>query len=335
MPRAVRWLLAVCLCAAFASLVPLHAQPEPADDSSTSTLPAAVEPSPLLKEPGTPEEMFDAAVLLIDLARFDLAKLYLQQFADSEPSDELLQTLRDRHGTAEFLRMTRIPELKSVAQPLLNRLNEASRKQAEDAGYVDSLIARLAGTPAEREIAIRELRNAGVRAVPQMLRQLTAKEPLAPRDMVVLALSRMGQPVVPALIAALDATSDPVRLGCVEALSAIRSQAAVPRLWSLAYGKTIDIGTQEAARRAIAKIRYDDETLTGQLSDVIAANELQMRAEQLLSPEARIQPDEGDQLTVWTWVDAEQTLLSQTVTPEEAALTEAMRAARDSFELSG
>ncbi len=336
MTRAVRWLFAVCLCAALASLVPLQAQPEPADDTTTSALPAAVEPSPLLREPKTPEEMFDAAVLLIDLARFDLAKIYLQQFADSTPSEELLQTLRDRHGTGEFLRMTKIPELKAVAQPLLDRLNEASRKQAEDAGYIDGLIMKLAGTPTEREIAIRELRNAGVRAVPQMLRQLSGADAVAPRDMVVLALSRMGQPVIPALIAALDATNDPVRLGCIEALSAIRAEAAVPRLWSLAYGKMIDVGTQDAARRAIARIRHQKEELTGQLSDVTAANELQTRAERLLAPDARLETEQGsDTLTVWTWLDAEQTLLAKEVSPEEATLNEAMRAARDAFELSG
>lgn len=336
MTRAVRWLFAVCLCTALASLVPLYAQPEPAAEGGPAALPAAVEPSPLLKEPETPEEMFDAAVLLIELARFDLAKLYLQQFADSNPTDELLQTLRDRHGSGEFLQMTNIPELKAVAQPLLDRLNEASRKQAEDAGYIDSLIARLAGTPTEREIAIRELRNAGVRAVPQMLRQLAGADALAPRDMIVLALSRMGQPVVPALIAALDSNNDPVRLGCIEALSSIRAEAAVPRLWSLAYGPTIDAGTQDAARRAIAQIRYDDEELTERLSDVAAANELQARAEQLLAPDAQLETEEGSTtLTVWTWLDGEQTLLAKEVPPAEATLTEALRSAREAFALGG
>ena len=82
----------------------LHAQPAP---EPAKVAPAA-EPSPLLIEPKTPEESFAAALLMADLARIDLAKKYLEQFEAGSPDDELLLKWREKHGTAEFLKLARI-----------------------------------------------------------------------------------------------------------------------------------------------------------------------------------------------------------------------------------
>src|SRR5262245_42389402 len=90
------------------------------------------EPSPLLYEPKTPEETFAAVLLMVDLARLDLADLYLKQFVESDPDDEMLIRLRDKHGTAEFLRLTKIKSLLPTAQSLMEKLTAASVRQTQD-----------------------------------------------------------------------------------------------------------------------------------------------------------------------------------------------------------
>ena len=331
MARVVRWMLASAVCAGVALVTPVYSQPQPAGETAAPAAASVTEPSPLLREPKTPEETFEAIVLLVDLARYDLAKVYLKAFVDGQPSDELLQALRDQYSTGEFIRLTRIPELKESAQPLLDRLNAASRKQAEDPAYIDGLITRLTGTTAQREQAFSELRNAGVRAVPQILSRL-AKAKAAERDMIVLALSRMGQPVIPAVIAGLDANNDVVRHGCIEALKLLNAHPAVPRLWVLAYGEEVDAGTRDAALRAIAQIQLGHEDRTGQLSKVKAVEDLSQGARQLLT--APPPEDPAETMSVWQWNSADQTLASMELNSSAARLSEAQRLARDAFLLN-
>lgn len=335
MARAVSSLFALSLCAA---LVTLYAQTDssdpPAEPENSSPLVSTTDPSPLLREPKTPEEQFDAVLLLVELARFDLAEIYLKAFVEGAPDDALLQQLRDKHGTAEFLTLSKIPELARFGKPLLERLNTASRKQAEDPAFIAGLITQLTGTPGERERAILELRNAGPRAVPLMLKQLAAAGSAAERDGIVLAFSRMGEPVVAPLLAAVDSQVDFVRLGVIEALSQMGTSQAVPRLLPLAFGPQVDAGTQDAARRALAKVQFGDEDQVQQLSDVAALEQLRAGAERLLiplTPAERV--EQPEQVAVWSWNDAEQALTSVDLPIEEARLREGVRLSRDAFQL--
>lgn len=330
------WLAAVCLC----GLVPEQgfAQPQPGINADGPPPVLATEPSPLLKEPGTPEEMFDAIVLLVDLARFDIAGGYLRQFNAGNPSDALLQTLRDKHGTATFVRLTRIPALRNDALPLLDRLNAASRKQAEDPAYIDGLMDRLNGTPLDRELAVRELRNAGERAVPQILQRLATTKSDSERDQLILALTRMGQPVVPAVTAAIDSSNAVVRDGCIKVVELLEAESAVPKLWPLAVGPNIEAGTRDGARKAIARIRFGDRSRVDRLSDSLAVEELRRRVVQLLSsvttaPDEAAAPGVEDSLTVWTWNNDEQTLTSRDVTRNEYVMSQATRSATDMFQI--
>lgn len=329
----VAWLLMITLSLGVSprgALAQPPAPPAPALDA----LPVAPEPSPLLKEPQTPEEAFAAVVLLVDLARFDLAQAYLKQYVASNPSDEQLQQLRDRYGTGEFLRLTQIAPLRATALPLLARLNEASRKQAADPAYIEGLIARLSGTPAARELAIRELQNAGPAAVPILISRLRAAMGTQ-RDVLVIALSRLGEPVIPVLIAALDAPEEGVQVGSLEALSRLGARAAVPRMWRLAFDQAVPAGTQDAARRALSTLLYGDERHTDRLSGVLAVTDLERRARQYLTREVIIAPDEqSDVTTVWAWNTAQQAPVSALVKPEDAALDEALRLAGDALALS-
>lgn len=309
------------------------APPAPADDAAPQV--GQVEPSPLLIEPKTPEEQFRAALLLIDLGRFDLAPIYLKAFVDSSPDDVLLQQLRDRYGTGEFVRLTKIPEVRALALPLLDRLNEASRKQVEDPGYIDALIAKLSGTATERELATLELRNAGVRAVPRLLEVLASAQAGPQHDALVIALSRMGQPVVAPLIAALDANNEGVQRASIEVLANLKAEAAVPRLWPLVFGANVEKGIRDAARQAVAKIRFGDARRQDALSDVLATQELRDRAEQLLRRRVKILPEEaGQPVVIWSWDVDQKKLVFAELPIEVATLREARRAAEAAYALN-
>ncbi|HUQ72467.1 MAG TPA: hypothetical protein VM165_23265 [Planctomycetaceae bacterium] len=330
MPRSIGWCLV--LWAGLCLLPGAGAFGQPGD--APALLPAAPEPSPLLTEPKTPEQTFDAVVTLIDLGRFDLAKTYLEQFVQADPSDEVLLAMRDRHGTGTFLKLARIRDLQATAQPLLQRLNALSRAQAEDPGYVDGLIAKLFGSPTERELATQELRNAGSRAVPQLLRKIAAAGSTNERDILILVLSRMGQPVAPVLIAALDAPSEAIRLASIQTLHRLEYRAAVPSLWPVAYATDVEAGTQLAAKQAIAQIRYGNADRLERLSTLVAVDDLTKRARQLLTGQDTLAVDGMDTVEVWSWNNADNTVVAEMLPVEAANLRMAARHARDALSLS-
>ena len=64
--------------------------------------------SPLVVEPKTPEAIFEAIVLMVELARLDVARVYLQKFMETDPPDDLLLALREKHGPGIFLKFTNL-----------------------------------------------------------------------------------------------------------------------------------------------------------------------------------------------------------------------------------
>ncbi len=54
--------------------------------------------SPLAADPKAPDELFEATILMVDIARVDLAKLYLNKLMEEPPNDEtLLLTLHAKN----------------------------------------------------------------------------------------------------------------------------------------------------------------------------------------------------------------------------------------------
>ncbi len=295
---------------------------------------SAIERSPLLKEPSTPEEMFAAALLTFDLARLDLAAQYLEQFDATSPDDSLLIKLRDKHGTAEFLKLAASPELQPRSKRLLESLNNAARKQAEDPEYVDSLIQRLTAGPTERELAIAELKNAGERVVPEMLKQMSKPEMADHQDAFVVALSRMGKQVVPPLIGALDSPEPRIRAAVMDVLGWLDASEAIPSLWSPAFDEQQPPGIRAAAQRTLAKLVNGSSLRGTQISSVTASNELKRLSKLLYrSPELLPVNDQGA-VNLWAWSDKDKTVVQRSLTPEVASLFLSTRFARQSLALS-
>jgi hypothetical protein len=308
----------------------------PTDGSSTAEPPA---PSPLLSEPTTPEEFFSAALLMVDLGRFDLAGLYLQQLTDAEPDRELLLKLREEHGTAAFLRLSQLDETRALALPLLEQLNEVARQQAQDPGFVDQVLARLRGTLTEREQAVSELRNLGSAAVPRILQQIQSSPVEDDRDRLMVALARLGRTIVPALVGGLDAPHEQVQIACLTAIGQLDAEEATPFLWSLAFVPDVPVGTRELAARVLAQLTISNPERTDMLSSATAEAELRQQAQALFleTADPTVQDpgaEDNGMVMVWKWDTANDVLTSEQVPIATARARRAVRLAREALLLS-
>ena len=325
----IRFVLKMTLCLALVAAVGVtmvSAQP--------SAKKASVERSPLLKEPTTPEEMFAAALLMVDLARIDLAAKYLEQFEATSPDDELLLLLRDKYGTGDFLKLAASKELQPTSTQLLEKLNLAARKQAEDPAFVDGLIQRLTQGQPERDLAIAELRNAGVRVVPEILKKMSEVEMVEHQDTLVIALTRMGAQIVPPLIGALDSPEERIRAAVIGILGSLEATEAIPYLWFPAFDEEQPAGVRVAAKRTLISLFKRAPERGDQLSSVVASNELKRLAKLVYRTPSVLPVDEQGGVSLWAWNDKDGTVVLRSLSPEVASLFVSTRFARQSLALS-
>ncbi len=330
MARALRWMLIVVVTTGSVRTVAAQGNGAPAP------LPAAPQPSPLLTEPTTPEELFSSVLLLVELGRFELAAKYLAQFEQGEPADELLLKLRDQHGTGSFVRLSRIPELQPAGKAVMDRVNKAAQGQVNDPAFVEGMINRLMGTPTDREVAVRELRNSGPGAVPQMLRVLGASQIPEQREAIGLGLIRMGRQVVPPLIGALESPNEVIRMAAIDGVQNLGAVEAIPYLWSLAFAEGVPAGTQMQARRAIAALKTGDASRLEAVQSLTAVEDLRSRAEALFT-RREVLPEENEvdhTRTTWQWDRENDTLAAITEGVVPASLVAAQRMAREALVLA-
>ena len=290
--------------------------------------------APLLKEPTTPDEMFAATLMMVDLVRTDLAAKYLEQFEAAEPDDETIIRLRDKHGVADFLKLARTKELQPRSTVLLERVNALSKKQAEDPAFVDALIRRLTQGSVQRDLAVAELRNAGAQVVPEMLKQMSAPEMVEHQDTIVIALTKMGNQAIPPLIGALESPREPMRAAIIDTLGWLDAREAIPYLWFPAFDAEQPEGIRNAARKSLAKLLKGSPDRFNQLSSLEASNELRRLAKLHYRKPDALPVDEEGHVILWSWDDAAGTVTKQILTPELASLLVSSRFARQSLALS-
>ena len=155
---------------------PTHvvAQEEPAT-------PAATEASPLITEPKTPAEHMKAVIFTMKVARPEAAKKYIEALLALDPDDATLIGFRTEYGTGTFLQLARFPELNPPATVLLERLNAASTRQANDPVFMDGVLKNLSGSPREVDLAMRDLQHLGAPAASRLVRAVGLGQCLLPR----------------------------------------------------------------------------------------------------------------------------------------------------------
>jgi len=296
----------------------------------------AIEPeSPLLVEPKTPEEIFNAVDLMVRLARPKLARRYLEQFMKAKPNVAILLTLRDEHGPAIFLKLANIKELRPLSTQLLKRVNEAFRRQGADPKRLDALIAALSKSVEEREVALIALRSAGAVVVPRILQHLGDPAQTEQHDLLLYTLTRLGNPVIPPLLGALDAPNEHLRGVAIETLGWIGSPDVAPYLWYHAFAPKQPAGVQAAARQALARILQASAEGVNEVSSYGVAGELKRVALAHFALKHRWQVDEDDgTVAIWSWRAGQKTVGLSKLSPQAASLYVGTRFARQALAIS-
>jgi HEAT repeat protein len=332
--------------AAAKAAAPADQDAAPADDNAPAKAPAGpaapaaqptpappVEESPLLTEPKTPAELFNAAVICDQLYRPRLAKQYLQKFLQSNPTDDVLLALRDKYGPALYLRLSHNPDLQPVGAQVATLTTAATRKRNEDTAYLDSLIHNLSGPPEDRDTALETLNNIGPSIVPRMLQHVAAPQGTESVEVLVQSIVRMGQRVVPVLLGALESPTESVRTAGIQALGYLGARQAVPYLLAPAFDELQPSGIRYAARQALSRILgLPTERGEGPPSFGAAAQLRKVAREALAN---RLPWPTTDGLTdVWTWNNDSKLVVDNRLPPAAANVYTALRFAREALALS-
>lgn len=315
-------------------------------DKSGSANAADAESSPLLIEPNTTDEYFRSAVLMVDLARLNLAKRYLDEMlvptkknkagrlTRKKPNDEQLLALRDRHGPAVFLRLANIKELQPTSTRLLERINRAFVRRQNDPRRIDALIGDLSGTAEQREAALATLKSAGAVVVPRFLLRLGDPKTQGRRTALMMALSRLGPEAVPPLLAGITSRNRRVRTAALETVGHIGARTAVPYLWYPAFAPNQPAGVRLAARSALAHILNSTTDRISRDTAFGVANELRRSALEHLryAHPWKLQADK--KVMLWVWNAQQKTVARIAVSPRAASLFTGERFAREALAMA-
>lgn len=307
---------------------------EEAPPAEKATSAAPLEDNPLLSEPRTPQTLMDAVVLMTDLARPGLARLYLEKLLEANPDTEMLLKLRDKHGPALFLRLSNDKRLQPESITLLEQVNAAFRKGATDPVRVDKLIGQLNKTAAEREVAILQLRNAGSYAAARLVTALHTSRDQAQRDLLLYTLTRLNREVVPCLLGAVESSSPDLRATVIEALGFLGDPQAETWLWHPAFEESQSPAVQLAARQALARLVFGDVKRVANVSPFGAAAELAKAARRNLRGEADWILNDDGQIDFWSWDESAGGVAMTPVSLDTASMRTGLRQARQAFELA-
>lgn len=331
----------LCLCIFFVNgpgqTSALYAQDvdaEAEEESNTVDLETLAKSTPLLKEPKTPEEQIDAVLLMLDLARPQLAKLYLDRLVESKPNDAAILKLRDKHGPALFLRLNEIKTLQPASGALLKRVNDIFRKQGADSKRIDALVDDLGGSPVEKHAAITALRSAGAVVVPRMLQKYAAVPEGEDREEIIQAFASIGKPAIPPLIAAVNCPNQSMKTAAIDALGWIRSRQGVHALWYPAFVPDGDPGIKIAAQMALIRILEADKEDVKKVTPSGVANELKRVALLHFNRKYKWKTDiaaNDNSVTLWSWDAKKNAVASTKVTPDVASKYTGAIYARQAF----
>ena len=331
MLRPVRLAIPVVLTFGFTA-APLFAQPpEPAPPAGVDAAETPKEDLVLPEEPKTPEELVNAAVLTLKLARPTLAKRYIEALVKMEPDDETLLKLRDQFGTALFLQLSRNADLKPASEQLLAMLTAAGQRSAQNPARVEQLMKQLSGTIRERELAILELQHLGPYAVPPIVK--TMSDPQTDRDLGQLAyvLTRLGPAAIPPVLAMLQSPSVDQQTLAANVLGTLTDKEDELPLLEAAFSPVRDPAVQGAARRSLATILYRDPLKGDRLSPAGLADRLQATAVDYLTARRTFPTNDQGLVSVWSWNKGEGVPQEHAVSPRSAALFRAEQLTRQSL----
>ncbi len=254
-------------------------------------------PERFARQPRTPLEFWDAADYLVRSGQPKVAAPYVDAFLKANPDDNTLLQIRDQFGVGSILRLAEDPATAPFAQPVLDRLQAAVARIANQPERLEGAMQLLWRGGAERQVGLDRLREAGPNAVPAILARLSDPS-LDSRKRAVLAeaLGRLDTSAVPPLVAALEAPDAVVATLAARALAQLSDARALPALMFPAAKLDESAPLQNATRQAIAAI-------TGRTYEAQPATALQMLTAQAWRYHRHEVDFPSDRVSLWTWLD--------------------------------
>ena len=140
------------------------------------------------REPRNPAETWEVVDYLMKVGQPQQAAPYVKKFLDANPDDDTLLNVRDTYGEGSILRLSDAPATRPFARPLAEKLAAAAAKAATDVTRIAESIESLTGSPAEQNVALERIREAGSFAVPALLQAL-GQSGRSPEERALIARS--------------------------------------------------------------------------------------------------------------------------------------------------
>src|SRR5262245_20084225 len=178
---------------------------------------------PYNKTPETAPEFWAAAKFELEVGNHKRAGEMLQKFSErlanmgEAEQNKLLLEIHDRDGLSTLLRLANLPPVKALKtaaeggkeiplpDALIRKMTRAIEGRLGDPGRIEFFVGNLGKSPEERAYAMLQLRLAGDRAVPALLKALADRTREKDHNNVIAALARMDRAAAPAILAGFDA----------------------------------------------------------------------------------------------------------------------------------
>jgi hypothetical protein len=230
------------------------------------------------KRPKTAPEFWAVIGYEMDVGKFDLAALFLDQLLKLEPAKEVdrdLAAIEELKGISAFLRFRQVrkwhdqPALEKDAQRnvelLIDRVTAAVKQRLSDPARITKLIKGLTAlTPEERAYAFVQLKRTRENAAPYLLDALRLKTDPSDQARLLDVMTRLDSAIMPPLFDALrarspkDAQDVDMRMALLDLIKRRGDKRAIPYLWHLAAASYYPAPVRLRARQALASLLDTD-----------------------------------------------------------------------------
>jgi CheY-like chemotaxis protein len=296
----------------------VFAKPDPAVDTIVDS------------NPTTPAQLLQAAALLADLDRVDLAKKYLQQLAAAKPDENALAEAAGQVQPATLLRLADNADLQPEGRQLADAVLAAAAHLARDPARLQAEIEHLADPSLSvQRAALKRILAAHDDAVPALVSALGDANRAAVHPLVKEVLVNLGAQAVAPLGVALETDNESLKVQIIDVLRQIGSRNAVAYLAAPATAANSSSEVRAAACAALNEIVGAKNP-----SPEDAAKLLTAEIERYLKHDHPLKFDAAGNAEVWHWDPASGTVVKEALPPEIAFPTLAARLADDLIELS-
>lgn len=341
--------LAPCALLLFLALEPsLPAQDAPAEKPARAKAPAKAAPGKaapaesvpyrapdpavqtiLDSQPTAPAEVLQAIVALNSLDRPDLAKRFIQQLLAAKLDGDAAASLVREFGSATLMKLSVDPRLQPDAQKMATQILTAASRVTRDSARLAARVAQLGDkSPDVQQAAVAALREGGTAAVSPLLSALAdpAQAPL--HELARQVVLDLGPLAVPPLAAALESPSPAVKLAVIRLLGGLETRQAALYLLKPYFSAASSAEVRQAAGEGLTR------RLGGIPTRADAVRALSEEVRSYYQRQRVLLLDAGDNVTVWSWDDAQKRLTSALYPPQRASAFVAARLARDLYDLA-